>query len=349
MKKIIALLLVVIMSISIIACGQAVGNSLSENTVPETKEEDSEIASETDKEEKETYNIAYFAMSQDDLWKYLEDEYRRGFETLGITMETFNADFDPIRQVEQIENAIIKGGYDLFWVLSIDPDATADACKKARENGIPVMAFIKDVGEDSCDSFRGSDEKLIAKGIIEYASEWANETFAGDGSCNVIVIGGISPGSETERFDALCEYIKDEPIFNVLEEVQVEMEQTKGMSTTENMFSKYSDINCIIYASVDHANGGIAYIESESSPLKDFSEFGVFCGSVSQETADDMRRVADGKGVVRGIINTGGGYYDMSIEVGEQMIKMMTGQSYERDFPVPAVRVTPDNLSEFGY
>ena len=345
MKQTIALIICVVMIFSMAACGstatQPAATAASETAAAPA------AASEATGEGKK---VAYLTMSSEgDYWQFLEACIVNACSEYGISVDIINADYDPVRQVEQIENAILQG-YDLFFVLATDPNAIADSCKKAMDAGIPVYEFIKDSGEGFRTSFRGTDETVIGTSLVEYAGEWASETFGGgNGSCNVIVVGGNSAGSETERYEAVCAAVEADPQFNILEELRAETSQSAAQSTTENLLAKYNDVDMIIFCSVEMGLGAVTYIESDASPIKDFSKFALFCGGLSQEAADDMYRAADGKGVIRGTINTGGSNDESAHEIAAQINRILSGEDFETFDIVPAVRVSVDNLSVFGY
>lgn len=342
MKKFISLILCAALVLCMAACG-------AESQTAQEPAQQTEAAA-ADAEVKDGYRVAYLTMSSEgDYWQYLEGAVVNACKEYNIDVDIINADYDPVRQVEQIENAILQD-YDLFFILATDPDAIADACKKALDAGIYVYEFIKDSGEEYRTSFRGTDETIIGTALAEYAGEWALDNFGGeDGSCNIIVVGGNSAGSETERYEAVCAAVEADPQFNILEELRIETSQSAAQSTTENLLAKYSDVDLMIFCSVEMGLGGAEYIESEASPIKDFSNFAIFAGGISQEAADDMYKAAEGKGVMRGTINTGGSRDENAAEMAAQMNRILTGEDYEVFDIVPPVRVSVDNLSVFGY
>ena len=344
MKKLLVLVTLMAFCVSITACAGNAGEKAEDTGKPET------AATSEPTTEDVRYKVAYLSMSSEgDYWQNIENDYKEAVSTYGIDMEVINADYDPVRQVEQIENAILMD-YDMLFVLPTDPDAVADACRKAMDAGIPVFAFIKDPGEENRTCLRGADEALIGTSLAEYAGDWAKENFGGENaSCNVIVMGGTSAGSETERYEAVCAAVEADPQFNILEFLRVETSQVAAQTATENLLAKYDDVNLIIYCSVEMALGGVSYIESEASPIKDFSNFGIFGGGMSEEAAEDMKRAKEGTGVIRGCINTGGNNYQSGLEIGEQMLKIFNNEPFDAFAPVSAFRVSADNLAELGY
>lgn len=347
MKKLFAIILALLFVFALAACGS--GTSSSQAGSQSQAQSGSQAQGGSDPAQA-GYKVAFLTMSSEgDYWQQLEKDYSEAVAEFGITMEVVNADYDPVRQVEQIENAILQD-YDMLFVLATDPAAVADACKKAMDAGIPVFAFIKDPGEEYRTCFRGADEGIIGQGIADYASDWATETFGGgEGSCNLIVMGGTSAGSETERYEAVVAAVEADPQFNILETLRVETSQAAAQTATENLLAKYDDINCIIYCSAEMGIGGATYIESDASPIKDFSELGLFVGGLSAEVAEELRNAEAGTAVIRGAINTGGSNAQSGKEIGEQMLRIFNGESFDAFTPVPAVRVDVSNLAEFGY
>lgn len=330
MKKVITILLVLVLSVGFVFANGS---------------------SETAAAEKTSWKVAGLSMGLDGYWSVLLGFIKDACAKENITMDLFSGDYNSVTQVQQIENAVIQG-YDAIFLIAVEPEAVADACKKAIDAGVPVYQFIKDSGEENRTSFRGTDENIIGSAIAEYASDWAlSAGFSETNKANVIVIGGNSAGSETERYEAVVKSVNANPVFNVIETTRVETTQLSGQTTTENLVAKYgTSINIYIYCSVEMGSGGVTYLESEASPYKgDYSKLGVFCGGVSQECADDMWRVAEGKGCVRGMINTGGSNEESAVQIATQLKKILTGQSFEAFDLVQAVRVSTDNLEVLGY
>lgn len=298
-----------------------------------------------------TWKVAYFtATSEGEYWQTMEQGFQEGVGKRGFEMEIISADNDAVRQVEQIETAIGQD-YDVMMVFAVDPDSVKDVCKRAMDNDILVYTFIKDTGEGYRTSCYKADEKGMGKEVVLYAADWAAENWDKE-TLNVLIIGGSSAGSETDRYEGMCEAAAANAKFNVLEETRIETSQSAAQNATENYIAKYPDVDIILYGSVEMAVGGMTYIESEASPLKNYSDIALFAGGLSQEAADDIRRAAseEKNGVIKGVVNNGTGTHDENAaKFAAQWTKILMGQDYEPVMSPPYARVTVENLAEHGF
>lgn len=350
MKKLLAIVLALVMVLSMTACSSKETAKATEAPAAEAKPAATEAPAEAEAPTSEGKRCAFlFATLEGAYWQTVVDDYTAEINKYGISVDAMNADGDVVRQVEQIENAVVQG-YDMLFVFAVDPNGVADACKKAMDSGVLVYSFIKDVGEENCNCFRGANEGIIGEGLVQAAADWAIENVSSeDKGINVIIMGGSSAGSETERYEAACAYAATIPQFNILETVRVETSQSAAQSATENLLVNHEDVNLIIYCSAEMALGGNAYIESEACPIKDISKLGIFGGGMSAEAADAMKRAAEGSGACRGFINTGGTNAQSGAEIATQMNLMFTTTDYPSATYVPAVLVNLDNMADFGY
>ena len=115
MKKVIALILVLVMALSLVACGGA-------------KKDDGQ----------KTIGILMPTKEQT-IWSIQGERLVAGYEAAGYATEIEFAEDDSARQAMQIENMISKG-VDALVVVAVDGAALTDACEKAKDAGIVVIA-----------------------------------------------------------------------------------------------------------------------------------------------------------------------------------------------------------------
>ena len=115
MKKVIALILVLVMALSLVACGGA-------------KKDDGQ----------KTIGILMPTKEQT-IWSIQGERLVAGYQEAGYATEIEFAEDDSARQATQIENMISKG-VDALVVVAVDGAALTDACEKAKEAGIVVIA-----------------------------------------------------------------------------------------------------------------------------------------------------------------------------------------------------------------
>ncbi len=115
MKKIIALTLALVMVLALCACGGQSGD-----------------------DDKTTIGILMPTQEQT-IWSIQAERLVAGFEDAGYATELEYAEDDSARQVTQIENMITKG-VDVLVIAAVDGYALTDACEKAKDAGILVIA-----------------------------------------------------------------------------------------------------------------------------------------------------------------------------------------------------------------
>ena len=114
MKKVIALILVLVLALSLVACGG--------------KKDDGQ----------KTIGILMPTKEQT-IWSIQGERLVAGYEAAGYATEIEFAEDDSARQAMQIENMISKG-VDALVVVAVDGAALTDACEKAKDAGIVVIA-----------------------------------------------------------------------------------------------------------------------------------------------------------------------------------------------------------------
>ena len=114
MKKILALVLALVMVLGLVACGGAKSGG------------------------KQTVGILMPTKEQT-IWSIQGDRLVEGFQKAGYETMIEYAEDDASKQAMQIENMITKGA-NVLIVVAVDGAALTDACEKAKEEGILVIA-----------------------------------------------------------------------------------------------------------------------------------------------------------------------------------------------------------------
>lgn len=286
--------------------------------------------------------------TEGDYWTVMGDTLGEYFTDGGYQFEVVSADGDPVKQIEQIENATAAGA-DLIITIALVPDAVTDACQAAMDQGVLICNFIRDTVARN--AFRGTDEVNVATAMINLADKWFTETFpdAEDGSINAIVIGNEDSESEALRFAKMQEFLGADPRVTILDAVTVETSTTAAQTLVENLLQKYPDVNFFFVGSGDQSIGVNNYIMSEGSPLKDYEHIGIVGSEVTEEIANMLRQGVDNESVYRGSAVNGGNIRDNLMAIYENCVKMLSGDEFEEVFPVEVSEVTAENLGEVGY
>ena len=131
MKKKVALMLVLALVIGMLgACGGSSGGSQANS---DASEESAEEGGEA-----KTVGILMPTKEQT-IWSIQGDRLVEGYQAAGFETEIEYAEDDSAKQVQQIENMITKG-VDALVIAAVDSASLTDACEKAKEAGIVVIA-----------------------------------------------------------------------------------------------------------------------------------------------------------------------------------------------------------------
>lgn len=288
---------------------------------------------------------ALFFSLEGEYFSILDTLLKEGLTAKGYAYESQSCNFDPVTMIEQIENAV-AGGTDALWIWSSNGAAIHDACKAAKDKGVKVYCFVQDPGEDARDVFRGSDQKQSGIALSQLAMKWADQAY-GDvpaGTIKTIIMGDPSGEEARIRFEAMQEEIKNDPRFEVLEAVGIATSTVEAQSTTENMYSKYDQIDCFITGGGEMALGVAAYVTSEGSPISEYEKLGIFGTEINGDTANSMK-----EGVIKGLIVNGGLITDNIAVQVEHLDKLLKGEAVDPISMVDQAAVMFDDLAAYGY
>ncbi len=349
-KKLLTMLLAAAMAVTmLVGCGGASGDDSASGADAQisAQEEAEDAASAVDGalsgEGKKV--TALFLSLEGEYFTYLDTLLEEEMTSRGYEYESQSSNMDDVTMIEQIENAV-AGGTDAIWTWCVNGDVIADALKAARAQGVYVYSFIQNPGEDACDIFRGTDETVCGQTIAKMAFAWADEKYpdAAAGSIKTVVIGNEDSTGMKERTDALVEALKADGRFEVMENVLTEMSVVSSQTTTENMFNKYEDIDCIATVGGEFVLGVSAYLTSESCPLDDPTSIGVVGAEINTELAEYMRQ-----GIYKGAAVNGGNITENIAQQAVELDSLMQGETMEKFSAVDIGECTIDNLEEFGY
>lgn len=354
-KKLLSVVLAVAMAATMLAgCGgQAASADAPEESKTEQPEETADAAvgeaAETVKEGGKV--TALFFSLEGEYFTILDTLLKEGLESKGYSYESQSSNMDPVTMIEQIENAV-AGGTDALWIWAISAEAIKDACKAAKDQGVVVYNFVTDPGVDARTVFRGADNEACGRAIGEMAIEWADKTYGADaaeGTIKAILMGDPNSDQNKVTFEALQQKIAEDARFEVLEAVGINTSTIEAQSTTENMFSKYGEIDAIITCGGEMAIGVASYLQSESSAVADPTSVGVFGTEINEETAKLMK-----DGILKGTVSNGGLITENIATQVEQLDALLKGETPEgvdeNNFSqVSMGKITLENMSDYGF
>ena len=198
MKKLIALLLVLAMTLALAACGAAEAPAATEAPKAEAPAADAPAAPEAPAEKS---NLVGVAMPTKDLQRWIQDgdNMKKQLEAAGYTVDLQYAANDIPTQVSQIEN-MIANGCEVLVIASIDGEALGTVLDQAKAADIPVIAYDRLImGSDAVSYYATFDNWDVGVKQGEYIVKALDLENAGDKTYNIEYITG-DPGDNNINF-----------------------------------------------------------------------------------------------------------------------------------------------------
>ena len=245
MKKILALILALVMSLSLVACG---GSKTEETPAEDTK---TEAPAETPAEDIEIAVVLKTLASE--YWGYVKNGCDAAAEELGIKVTVVGpgAESDIEGQVSMIEQQI-GAGVDAIVCAPNDAGAAGNALQAALDQGIPVLAVDTNVGIEGQTSFVGTmnDEAAYQGGI------WAIDTLGTD--IKAVVIYGQEGDNTSNLRRAGYEKACEEKGVEVLAALSGNNTTDGATKAMEDLLNAYPDqINLVFCHNDDTAIGAL--------------------------------------------------------------------------------------------
>lgn len=237
-RKILCLLLVLVFATTLFTgCGGEKSSSEESASSTETAKEDKKDSSgETD---------LNFAMVIHDtgnsFFSVMDRAAQDAAKQLGVTVKFMGPkQFDVAQQVSMLESAI-EAGYDGIAYSAPDPKAFDRVYEKAKEKGIPMVAFNTDA-PGARDAFVGQDleESGYVLGKIMF-----EQYMKGKGK---YIITTCAPGHTAleERIAGIKRAQKEFPNIELINIIDITGDLTKGYSVIENAYTANKDVKAFL-------------------------------------------------------------------------------------------------------
>jgi len=247
MKKIIAILLCLLLTISLVACS---GSSKSTDNASSTGSTDS-ATKDTDTKQEETKQESTggtkkigIVVAEYNEWNHLYyDEIKRKCEEYGWTSEIFDAAQDVNQQINLV-NSCIAQKFDAITIQPADNAALAPVMKKAADAGIIVVSHY------DMDPSLGINDVIYQvlfgqkqSGILEAETyvKMAGETG------KVALIGGLTGADNArQRSEGMREVLSKYPGIEIVAEVFCDWDRQKAMAAAEDIITAHPDLNAFL-------------------------------------------------------------------------------------------------------
>lgn len=316
MKKIFAVLLVSILTISLLA-----GCS-------------TETAQNTEGEENAKKVIGVLLCDFSDQFQvYMKEGMEEAASKLGDGYEVVIVDgkYDANTQMGQMENFIAQG-VDAVVVMAVDREAAKPMIKAAHDAGIPIVSVNRMLAnQELAESYVGSDD--VNAGEIQMTA--MAEALGGKGNI-VILHGSYGHEPEIRRQQGYMNILKNYPDIKIVAEDTADWYRDKGMQVMENWIQSGLEINGVAAHNDEMAIGALLALE-DAGLLEEVVVSGI------DATPEAVEFVKNGK-MEFTVFQDAKGQGRTSIEIAA---KVAAGEKVDKEYMIPFELVTPEKADEY--
>ncbi len=331
-KKVIALVMTGILTVSLLACG-GTGNSASsgtETTDGATTEETADEEPAGEEVETKVFGATFMSLQNEHfqtITRGLQDwcDEHEGYELVAL-----DPNYDASVQMQQLED-FIEMGIDGLFISCVDGESIVPALERVMEAGIPVICVDDHpANEDDVDGLVSANNYMAGY----QAGTALAEAIGGEGEVAHIAYY-IKNSTVVERdngyYDALAEY----PGIEIVDIQVAEGSTDTALPVAEDILTKYPDLKGIFCVNDPTAQG--AYSACEAAGRTDVKIVGVD-GSQSA-----MQLIQQGKLVATASQRP----YEMGQTAAEQMEKILNGEEIEHYIQIDTVLIDASNVDEY--
>ena len=326
MKKILALVLALVMSLSLVACGG------SKTEAPAKTEEPAQTETPAETPAGDVEIAVVLKTLASEYWGYVKNGCDAAAAELGIKVTVVGpgAESEIEQQVAMIEQQI-GAGVDAIVCAPNDAGAAANALQAALDQGIPVLSVDTNVGIAGQTSFVGTmnDEAAYQGGI------WAIDTLGTDIKA-VIIYGQEGDNTSNLRrsgYEKACQ----EKGVEVLSALSGQNTTDGATKTMEDMISSFGDQIDVVFCHNDDTAVG-AMNACKNAGLTDVTIVG-FDGNKSA-----VELIQAGELVKATVAQQP---YAMGYEVVKAAYAAINGETVEEVISAPVKVVTAENAQEY--
>lgn len=274
---------------------------------------------------KKQYTIGVSQCSED-IWREKQNaELRMGAYFHDNVELKFAAAYDSDeRQVQQIDS-LMNEGIDLLIVAPNQVNTISPAIDRAYDKGIPVIVFERKTSSQKYTAFISADNYEMGRVMGEYIVSRLH------GKGNVLEIKGLAGSSPSiERHNGFMDAIKDEPGIKVVGSLQGDWtESTASQITKQWLASHEGESVDLVFGANDRTAMGAREVLGEK-PL--------YCG------IDGLPGKNGGIQLVRdSLFDASFIYPTHGDQIIDLAIRILEGQSYEKETMLMSALVTQDN------
>ncbi len=239
MKKILTVIMVALLLIMAVGCGQE-----GENVETSTNDKVALIIS--------TLNNPFFVS--------LKDGAEAEAKELGLELIVLDSQNDPAKELSNVEDALTQD-VKVILINPTDSDAVGNAIKKINEKNIPVITLDRGANAGTVHSHIASDN--VAGGKM--AGEYIIELLGGKG--NVVELEGIAGTSAARDRGAGFNTALEGTELKVVAKQVADFDRTKGLSVMENILEAQPEIDAVFAHNDEMALGALKAIEASGRKI----------------------------------------------------------------------------------
>lgn len=207
---------------------------------------------------------------------------------IGLNVIYTNADKDIDKQISDVES-LIAMECDAIVVCAIDPDAICPVIDKCKEAGIPVIGSDYQINSDNLAGLLYMSQFQIGAAQGKYLAKVLNEN--PELVLNVGYLwGNLTMKDAKDRYNGAFSELKsfmDTGRVKILDEQLANWQSDEATKVTENWLVKYIDMNCIIAGNDDMANGAIQALKAVKADFDKWYICGINATSVGKQNVLD--------------------------------------------------------------
>lgn len=276
---------------------------------------------------------------RDEFYKDLETGFMEGAKKYGFEINMQDADTDPSRQTQQIED-FIAAKVDIIMLAAASPSGLVPAVKEANKAGIPVVTFDGSITEGAAQllTFVGMDN--IEAGVD--AGKWAKAYIEKNlgGKANVVILdfpqSAVVCGNRVVGFKSALQGM---PGVKIVAQQDGKASRTESMSVMENILTANKKIDVVFGINDDTIFGAVAACEAAGRTDMVFVDVGW-----SKELFDKLK--AGDKYVKASAVQNP---YLMGVSAIEAAKAYFEGKKLPKEVLQAPILTTKENVNSLGW
>ncbi len=263
---------------------------------------------------------------------------RKTAEELGIELRDYNSQFDTVKQVNNIEDAIAQR-VDCILVHPVESSAVVPGILAANDAGIPVVAVDIKPTDGKLECFVASDNtnigRLAAKEVVKNL-----EKKYGEARGDIVICGNDMVSSMRLRKVGVLEVFGEYNGIKILDMHDFATKLPTAIEVSENILQKYGEgkLDFILTLNSTQTIGANTVISSANR--KDVSVMGI------DKDVDILNAIKDPNSTLIGTVVQSPA--DMGRISIEQCLKAVKGEAIDQDFfEAPVKVINKENVNEY--